>query len=234
MRRSRPDIVASLQSAFVRLRETPQSDFAQLFLPEHLERLADRLTLFLHQGVPAVPPPPYFDAEITPSLGPIFAPFAGALAHPDDAGVAEALTPALETVGCGGLLLLLGQRRTPASLTDTRAIPPTTAELLQASVRPCSSTDPLTVAARALSKHNHRDLAGWWGEVTGSVSQKNAAARQVIERLLGSFSWWNCFGHPKHEVVHEVRVASGHGARWALPGLTFVGFLEPFLSGDGD
>jgi hypothetical protein len=93
MRRSRPDIFDSLQVAFVRLRETPQSELAQLFLPEHLERLADRLTLFLHQGVPAVRPP-FFDGEITLPLGPLFAFFGEALAHPDDAGVAETLTRA--------------------------------------------------------------------------------------------------------------------------------------------
>ena len=103
--------------------------------------------------------------------------------------------------------------------------------MLTAAERVHSPADDLTVVARALTKHNHRYTGAFWGDVTGTVAEKNARARQLIDTLLVGTTWWNCFGHPKHEVVYEVRISSGHGARWALPTLAFVGFLEPFETG---
>jgi hypothetical protein len=145
--------------------------------------------------------------------------------------VVEAFAHALQAAGCKNLLLLLGQRLTPASLTDARAIPPPRADLLAAADRPHSPADPLTVLARALAKHVHRSPDAFWGVVTGSAAQKNESARCILRRLLEEATWWNCFGHFKHEVVYEVRVPTGHGARWGLKEMAFIGFLEPFVAG---
>ncbi|WBX78052.1 hypothetical protein PG911_07290 [Tenacibaculum ovolyticum] len=32
--------------------------------------------------------------------------------------------------------------------------------------------------------------------------------------MLKNKTWWNVYYHYKHELVYEVRIASGHGARW--------------------
>ncbi len=225
-----PNLTTTLQGAFESLPEAFRTENARLFLPEHLEKLAGRLTAFHEKGVPADRPPPHFDEETTPPLGPIFAPFEAVLNRfaDDDTELPAALARAMLQVGCSGLLLLLGQRRTPASLDDARAIPLPRADLLAAAARPHSPTDPLTVAARALAKHAARHPDPWWGKVTGIVPQKNESARRVLERLLDAPTWWNCFGHYKHEVVYEVRGPSGHGARWGLKEMTLIGFLEPF------
>jgi hypothetical protein len=84
------------------------------------------------------------------------------------------------------------------------------------------------VAARALAKHAHRSPAKFWGDVRGSVGDKNEAAAAVLAGILDAATWWNVFGHCKHDTVFEARVPDGHGARWGRDGEEFIGFLEPF------
>jgi hypothetical protein len=210
------------------------TEHARLFEPEHLDRLAARLLRFHRGGVLDSRPPPHFSAECSPPVGGVFAVFADALRLWEAApglcspAVPRAFADAVVRAGCPGLLLLLGQRRTPASLTDARAIPPPRATLLAAAARPCGERDPLTAGARALSKHVHRSAEAFWGEVRGSAGAKNRAAEAVVGRILGGATWWNVFGHYKHGTVFEARVATGHGARWGRDGIAFIGFLEPF------
>ena len=73
-----------------------------------------------------------------------------------------------------------------------------------------------------------RSPSAFWGEVTGSSDEKNAAAERVVRQLLEQATWWNVFGHFQHERVYEVRVPTGHGARWGHGGKELIGFLEPF------
>jgi hypothetical protein len=226
------DLRSTLAAAAALLPEEFRAAHGRLFRGELLDRLADRLLGFWREGVPAAPPPPRFAAERTPPLADVFAPFRPALAlwHPDPGPTAPevvaALADALLAAGCPGLLLLLGQRLTPASVTDARAIPPERGRLLDAAGRP--GRQGLTVAARALSKHAPRSAESFWGAVTGPAAFKNAAARAAVERILGAATWWNVFGHPAHGLVYEARVPTGHGARWRHPGDEFIGFLEPF------
>jgi hypothetical protein len=207
---------------------------ARLLLDEHLARLADRLESFHRDGVPAERPLPHFAAECTPPATESFACFRAALAardnvaDPGDPAVVLAFADALVTAGTGHLLLLLGQRLTPASLTDARAIPPTRAELLASANRLHSPADALTMAGRALTKHVHRSPEAFWGEVRGAAAEKNAAAERVLNHVLDHATWWNVFGHFQHETVFEARVPTGHGARWGHGGGEFIGFLEPF------
>jgi hypothetical protein len=215
------------------LPEPLRSECAGLFdEPEHLGNLAERLLRFARQGVPDQQPPPHFSAECTPPLLEAFAPFREPIAAwhdaPDSPEVPALLAGAVVEAKCPGLLVLLGQRRTPASLLDARGIPPTRAKLLSTAERVHTPGDSLTVAGRALTKHAPRSQEAFWGEVTGSVAQKNAAARRLLETILAGATWWNVFGHFQHEVVYEARLPSGHGARWGQAGETFIGFLEPF------
>jgi hypothetical protein len=220
------------------LPEPLRRDLARLFADEDLlAALSTRLLVFARQGVPAGTPPPAFSAECTPPLAEAFALFQPAVAAwhdaPDSPAVPGMLADALAAAGVRNVLVLLGQRLTPASLTDASALPPSRARLLASAMRSLSAGDALSVAARALSKHAPRSTGTFWGKVTGSVADKNAAARRLLEQILDETTWWNVFGHPKHVLVYEARVASGHGARWGHGGDEFIGFLEPFEEARG-
>jgi hypothetical protein len=194
------------------------------------ERLASRLLEFHARGSPIDRPEPHFFEEVTPPLAPVFEPFRPLLAerHADPQRWADALA----AVGIGGALLLLGQRRTPASLTDASAAPPTDEQLLAAADAPCNPGVSLSVAGRAWAKHAPRSGEQFWGTVSGGDAEKNAAARRLVDTILAGATWWNVFGHFVHDTVFEARLPSGHGARWGDRGTVFIGFLEPFLRED--
>lgn len=198
---------------------------AALFRADLVTRLGNRIAFLALHGVPADRPEPHFAEEVTPPLGPVFDRFRPVLGDPDPrqwAGV-------LAEVGADGVLLLLGQRRTPASLTDASAAPPTTGQLLAAADAPCNPRAALSVAARAWSKHAPRAESSFWGTPSGGDADKNEAARRLVDAILAGATWWNVFGHYAHDTVFEARLPSGHGARWGDRGAVFIGFLEPFL-----
>jgi hypothetical protein len=227
-------LAATLQDCAALLPEPFRTEHARLFVDEHLAHLAARLLTFHQQGVPAERPLPHFGAECSPPLAESWAFFRDAVAAWEAAADKEAtallqqFADALVTAGTKHILLLLGQRLTPASLTDARASPPTRVELLAAANQLHCPPDHLSVAGRALTKHVHRSPEAFWGEVRGSALEKNAAAVRVITSILDDVTWWNVFGHFQHEVVYEARVPTGHGARWGHSGGEFIGFLEPF------
>ena len=191
---------------------------ARLWVPEHLARLARRVS-----EDPPVRLLPHFEAEVTPPVQPLAERLRAVW---DDSSALLAVE--VERIGVDGLLLLLGQRRTPATLTDTRGIPPTTDELLASATARFNPHDELTVAARALAKHAHRSPDRFWGEVSGPTAVRNAQAIEVLTRVLTGRTWWNVFGHFAHDTVFEARLPTGHGARWGHDGTEFIGFLEPF------
>ncbi len=203
--------------------------------PDLVERLAARLLKFHTDGGPPERPEPRFTEEVTPPVGPVFEPFRGLLTalkvgETESAKWAEAFA----TAGVEGVLLLLGQRRTPASLTDATALPPTRERLLASADSLCNPAKTLSVAGRAGAKHAPRSESKFWGLVRGGDAEKNASARRLLETILDNPTWWNVFGHYVHETVFEARVSSGHGARWGHNGAEFIGFLEPFLNADKD
>jgi hypothetical protein len=208
------------------LPESYRAANAALLRPDLLTRLANRLAFLALHGVPVERPEPHFSEEVTPPLGPVFEPFRPVLDVADPGRWAGALAE----VGADGLLLLLGQRRTPASRTDASAAPPTTEHLLAAADAPCGPRAELSAAGRAWAKHAPRSGAQFWGTVSGSDAEKNAAARRLVDTILAGATWWNVFGHFVHDTVFEARVPSGHGARWGDRGTVFIGFLEPFLN----
>ncbi|VTS05189.1 hypothetical protein [Tuwongella immobilis] len=210
------------------LSESFRIDAARLLEPEHWHRLADRCSGWLDAPIPPTRPLPHFDVEVTPPLEPMFQPLRSVLRSGVRSRVAE-LAQLLESTGLANLLTLLGQRWTPGSLHDARAIPPLRATLLTAATT-AHGSDGLSVLGRALAKHIHRHPSPFWGAepLTGSASAKNARALERLQALLEQFTWWNVFGHFAHETVYEIREPSGYGARWGHDGTQLIGLLSPF------
>jgi hypothetical protein len=228
----------ALRSCPPLLAEPVRADLAPLFARDDLlDRFAIRLLAFARQGVPGSHPPPHFEAECTPPLEEVFAPFRRPLAawhdSPDAPEVPALLADALAEGGSRTVLVLLGQRLTPASLTDARGFPPSRLILLASATQLHTEGEALTVVARALTKHVHRAPDAFWGDVSGPPEQKNALALAHLHNILDHSTWWNVFGHFQHETVFEARLPSGHGARWGARGETFIGFLEPFDTSRG-
>jgi len=158
----------------------------------------------------------------------------------------EAFRMALEKIGLSGIPRLLGLRTTAGSVTN--AIP-VNRETLAVAARARiigattgrkskgmnSSNRLLSISARALTKHCSRQPSGWvhnyWGTeniiMNGTDEERNAAAEIVIEKILNSAVWMNVHHAPGGTRVLELRVVTGHGARWHAADAAFRGFLEP-------
>eukprot|EP00055_Hartaetosiga_balthica_P017304 m.114974 g.114974 ORF g.114974 m.114974 type:complete len:304 (-) comp9285_c0_seq2:1433-2344(-) len=107
-------------------------------------------------------------------------------------------------------------------------IPPLLSQLCASFRKLHSSKSKLTVGARALLKHCHRDTsAKFWGTPTGSDDDKNQAADLVLLKLLQDCAWINVHVLPHDIKVVELRTSFGYGARWLADGSAFRGFLEP-------
>ncbi|XP_001636011.2 uncharacterized protein LOC5515849 [Nematostella vectensis] len=123
------------------------------------------------------------------------------------------------------LLDLLGVRHTAGSID---AFPPNTCLLYESFNRHHHPKSSLTVGARALSKHCHRDItSAFWGICSGSEMAKNKHAQRIMDRILSDLSWLNIHLLPHEVKVVEVRCSNGYGARWTSDGKEFRGFLEP-------
>jgi hypothetical protein len=226
----------ALLACRVLLPEPLRQNLARLFdEEEHVALLAARLLICARQGVPGRRPLPHFGAECTPPLADAFGFFRPAVAawhdDPDDPAVVQRLAAAVAAAGVGNLLVLMGQRRTPGSVTDASALPPARRTLLAAAGQKHGEADDLTAAGRALAKHAARPGDGFWGSISGPSAGKNAAAERLLVQILDAATWWNVFVHFSHGLVYEAREPLGHGARWGQGGATFIGFLEPFEEG---
>lgn len=201
---------------------------------EHLLKLSSNLSTFYQQGVPKKQPEPYFDVECTPPLIESYVFFENALkkwfekgAFSEDTIHIENFAYAIHQAQCAHILLLLGQRRTPASLTDHRGIPPAQKTLITSASQVYKQQ--LTFGARAWTKHASRTNDGFWGTPVGTTAMKNEASLKKIRYILDHTTWWNIFEHYQHDTVYEARIPSGHGVRWGKQGEELIGFLEPFL-----
>ena len=205
---------------------------------ENSRRLANRLIELRDRGVPTELPPPRLDAETTPAMATQFERFdaicrrAGQAGDGDAESLIDEMAEILRTGSIGRLLGLLGQRRTPGSVNDHRGFPPPRSRLIDAADQPVGNQSTLSRAARALQKHaiESTDDAAIWPPVVGDTDNKNVLARGVVDDLLDRATWWNIFEHFQHGLIHEVRVPTGHGARWAIDGPTFIGFVDPFAA----
>ncbi|GMF64993.1 unnamed protein product [Phytophthora lilii] len=126
--------------------------------------------------------------------------------------------------GVRGILTLLGFQQTVGS---RNVAPLTLHQCLEAFTQRHTPGEPLTVGARAFSKHCARSSEGWWGEMKGNDAAKNARAEAKVRELLAGATWKNVHSLPHAHATMEIRNALGYGARWDAETRTFRGFLEP-------
>ncbi|RUS18167.1 hypothetical protein BC937DRAFT_89082 [Endogone sp. FLAS-F59071] len=75
----------------------------------------------------------------------------------------------------------------------------------------------LTVGAKALTKHWHRDVEnGFWGVATGTERAKNETANNVFTKILTNAAWINLHSLPHDITAYEIRNPQGYGVRWEL------------------
>ncbi|ORX87503.1 hypothetical protein BCR32DRAFT_289324 [Anaeromyces robustus] len=124
-----------------------------------------------------------------------------------------------ETLNTAEFLVILGERITLGSSKDI--LPPSINDCIKSFVEihskdnNCKKYGGLTVGARALSKHCHRDQTNkWWGDYTGNTLNKNQLAINILIKLLKSISWINIHKLPHNINVYEIRNIYGYGARW--------------------
>ncbi|XP_071490914.1 uncharacterized protein [Diadema antillarum] len=131
----------------------------------------------------------------------------------------------LTDLGKRGMMDLVGVRDT----IGTQLVFPPTRDILEESFREQNkSGSALTVGARALAKHCHRDeSSNWWGNLSGSEKAKNESAEKVLRKILNDVGWLNIHQLPHALPILEVRNIEGYGARWSPDGREFRGFLEP-------
>lgn len=132
----------------------------------------------------------------------------------------------LTVLGKRGLLDLLGMRKT----VGTADIWPPSWKVLEETFCEKHSPDtnsPLSVGARALAKHCHRDHSSWWGTSSGSEASKNDHAHKKMTEILKNATWINIHELPPDLLIIEAREEHGYGARWTADGRQFRGFLEP-------
>jgi len=135
----------------------------------------------------------------------------------------------LTQLGLRGILDLLGLRKT---IGTKDLLPPPRNKLINSFCAKYCEKSILSVGARALSKHFHRDDSSrWWGEFTGKEQEKNDHALSLCNRILDNAVWINI-----HWLVHDVfiieaREDHGYGLRWLADGSNFRGFLEPQMVG---
>ncbi|XP_020253019.1 uncharacterized protein LOC109830224 isoform X2 [Asparagus officinalis] len=125
----------------------------------------------------------------------------------------------LSGLGYDGVGGLLGMMHTAG--TDSNALPPPRSAIIASSKKPHHPNVKgciLTNGARALAKHVNKSSEGWWGYFSGSDSNKNRIASEVINHLVDDCCWMNIHFIKPHECVFEVRVHEGYGARWSADG----------------
>lgn len=204
--------------------------YADILLDEHWNLLAKRIFAFVIEGEFDHNPLPFFSEEIIadyPDHYQSFAKLKGVLEKAEEEG-ARLIAEVIEDTAIESLLVILGQRKTPATITNENGIPPIKEQLLASCFAPYNTQ--ICKAARAREKHISRnDEGSFWGQIKGTPAEKEKDTRAAVLRIIEDRTWWNVFTHYKHDVVFEIRVASGEGIRWKMKELELIGFLEPFI-----
>lgn len=142
--------------------------------------------------------------------------------------ITQLIAKIIERTPIESLLIILGQRKTPATISDKNGIPPLNEQLLKTCFEPYN--EYICKATRAREKHisrNEQDT--FWGKIEGTTEEKEATTKAIVKKIIDNKTWWNVFTHYKHDVVYEIRIASGEGIRWKKNKLELIGFLEPFI-----
>ncbi|MGB0523998.1 MAG: hypothetical protein ACPGJS_13605 [Flammeovirgaceae bacterium] len=211
---------------------TPWAQAHARFLEEDIiEKTCMHLVLLQQGKLTPLLLHPQFKEEVIPARKRIFSELLSLVhsiqPHAQLDAIAQEWNAYFTSTSFENILVLLGMRFTPASLKTVAALPPPTAQLLHQAFLPFNAQ--ISCATRAWEKHVGRSDDDFWGKVQGSPAQKEAFAKAKVLAVLQHATWWNTFVHYKHGVVYEFRVPSGHGVRWKKEGITFLGFLEPFL-----
>eukprot|EP01087_Luapelamoeba_hula_P019563 TRINITY_DN6489_c0_g1_i1.p1 TRINITY_DN6489_c0_g1~~TRINITY_DN6489_c0_g1_i1.p1 ORF type:complete len:444 (-),score=81.74 TRINITY_DN6489_c0_g1_i1:27-1358(-) len=146
----------------------------------------------------------------------------------------KALAQILQLMNTRGMLTCLRLRQT---FKSAERFPPSHLQLVRSFNKRHAERSGalLTVGARALAKHAHRDTTdSWWGVCSGTEKYKNEHANGLLSKLLQNAVWLNIHMLPHDLAFLEVRVAEGYGARWSADGSEFRGFLEPQMEGGHD
>ena len=203
--------------------------FGQLLNDEHWDVIANRIFSFVFENKMNHNPLPIFNEEIIadyPSHYQYFEKLKSSLEKNQNQN-AQLIAQTIEKTPIESLLVILGQRKTPATISDENGIPPLKNQLLKSSFE--LYNEQICKAARAREKHISRnEQDDFWGKIEGAPKEKEQAAKEIVRKIIEEKTWWNIFTHYKHEVVYETRVASGQGIRWKLNNLEMIGFLEPF------
>ncbi|MGB1315715.1 MAG: hypothetical protein ACPG4Y_06820 [Chitinophagales bacterium] len=196
-----------------------------LFQQEHLERLAKTLYAYIHKNERLFYSQPSFNEEIIEDIDLHLSVFKNIKTFHKET-LENDLFQAFKKISTASILMILGQRLTPASLRDKNAFPPLKKDLLQASF--VAYNHQISKATRAWEKHVGRSQDNFWGTIKGTPEIRELKVKTIVEEILNNVTWWNVYFHYKHELVYEVRVKTGHGLRWKLSNLDLVGFVEPF------
>lgn len=203
--------------------------YSKLLNEEHWSVIAERIFSYIFDHKINHNPLPVFDEEIIsnyPSHYQYFEKLNFFIAK-DENQNAQIIAKTIEKTPIESLLIILGQRKTPATIIDGNGIPPFRDQLLKSCFE--LYNEQICKAARAREKHISRNEGDtFWGRIEGTPEEKEQAAKTIVRKIIDEKTWWNIFTHYKHEVVYEIRVASGQGIRWKLNDLELIGFLEPF------
>ncbi len=205
-----------------------KSKYTDILYEEHWSIITERIFSFAFENNIYHNPLPVFNEEIIADFSIHYQHFETLKLLKDKDEKAHFVAQTIEKTPFESLLVILGQRKTTASITDENGIPPLSEELLKSCLE--AHNDQICKAARAREKHISRNSDDtFWGEIKGSPAEKEEAAKALVKKIIKEKTWWNVFTHYKHGVVFEIRVASGQGIRWKKNELELIGFLELFI-----
>jgi hypothetical protein len=207
-----------------------KSKHADLLSDEHWNTIGERLFSFAFENEIRHSTLPIFNEEIAPDYPKHYQYFENlkSIVVKNEDKRPQRIAKSIEEAPLDSLLIILGQRKTPASITDKNAIPPLKEQLLKSCFEPYN--EQICKAARAREKHIARNEGNTlWGTIKGTPEEKEQSTKAAVIKIIDKKTWWNVFTHYKHDAVYEIRVASGEGIRWKKNKLELIGFLEPFV-----
>ena len=199
----------------------------------YIAMFSKRLMHFYEFGITDELPLPHFSEEVTPHLTYSFSFYKDVIAilKQDDFMVndhnKQMVSEAIQNTPFEHILLIMGQRQTPATIKTAEGLPLKMEVLYESCLKP--HNNQISVGVRAWEKHVDRTENLFWGKPEGTPQQKENQLKTILTNVIEHHTWWNTFYHYKHEVVFEIRVESGHGIRWSYNDQSLIGFLEPFL-----
>ena len=223
------------QNIIIHLKPTWKEKHADLWANEYWGFLIAQFNKYLNQEEDCTQLRlPYFHKEITPPIGQIISYFKSTYdtVVEEEKDADSAWAKVLQNAPFAYLLVILGQRLTPASITDERAIPPSRQTLIESCNE--SYNGKICVGMRAWEKHVSRSEDNFWGEIKGTPLEREQYVQNLVLEMIDHKTWWNVFYHYKHGWVYEIRIESGHGIRWNKGGTSIIGFLEPFINEGAD